>query len=131
MDNKDKLIFVYNADDGMFNKIIDSAHKIFVPNTYQWNLCVITHGAFSMRDEWKNYMQNLNYETRFYHRNGFAAEWRALSGTPLPAVFVQRGEDAQPRLLVSAEKMNEQKSVAQFTALLGRLLLEDKRQSRA
>lgn len=48
---KKQLIFVYNADGGTFNAIMDSAHKLFAPSTYQCSLCAITHGMLTMRHE--------------------------------------------------------------------------------
>ena len=47
------LIFVYNADSGLFNTLTDIAHKTFAPETYSCNLCAITFGTFGMRTEWK------------------------------------------------------------------------------
>jgi hypothetical protein len=40
------LLFVYNADSGVFNLVTDIAHKIFSPQTYACQLCCITHGNF-------------------------------------------------------------------------------------
>ena len=46
-----KLIFIYNADSGLFNTVTDIAHKIFSPETYSCNLCALTHDYFTVRDE--------------------------------------------------------------------------------
>jgi len=35
----DRIIFVYNTDDGLFNALMDTAHKIFSPATYECSLC--------------------------------------------------------------------------------------------
>jgi hypothetical protein len=39
-----KLLFVYNADSGLFNSIAEAAHKIVSPQTYRCDLCRITYG---------------------------------------------------------------------------------------
>jgi hypothetical protein len=117
---KKQLIFVYNADGGPINAIMDAAHKLFAPSTYQCSLCAITYGAVSMRREWKDYMSNLPYETRFYHRDGFRQEWPSEHAA-LPAIFM-KDEDGNLRMLVDADELNSQSSIAQLTAILGRRL---------
>jgi hypothetical protein len=121
---KKQLIFVYNADGGTFNAIMDSAHKLFAPTTYQCSLCAITHGMLTMRQDWKDYMGKLPYETRFYHRDGFRQEWPAQND-PLPAIFMQE-EGGGLRTIVHAHELDAQKSIAQLTALLGRKLSESR-----
>ncbi len=122
--SKEKLIFVYNADEGAFNTIMDTAHKIFAPSTYECNLCALTHGVTSMKSEWKSYMSTLNYETRFYHRAGFKTEWPMLD-IELPAVMIQK-DSHRPEVLMDAALLNEQKSLAQLMAVMGRMLIEHK-----
>ena len=39
-----ELLFVYNADTGLFNTVADAAHKILSPSTYSCNLCKVTYG---------------------------------------------------------------------------------------
>jgi len=36
------LIFVYNANGGLVNSWLDTAHKIVSPSTYSCSLCAIT-----------------------------------------------------------------------------------------
>lgn len=119
---KKQLIFVYNADGGTLNAIMDSAHKLFAPSTYQCSLCAITHGMLTMRHEWKDYVRNLPYETRFYHRDGFRQEWPNQQAK-LPAIFML-DVDGSLRTVVSAEDLDQQVSIAQLTAMLGRKLAE-------
>ncbi len=124
---ENKLIFIYNADGGPFDRIMDAAHKLFAPTTYACSLCAVTYGALTMKSEWKDYMRSLPYETRFYHRDGFRNEWPMLN-INLPAILIQYGSE-RPKLLVSNETLNEQKSVAQLTAVLGRALSTQERPS--
>jgi hypothetical protein len=125
---QEKLVFVYNADGGLLNSIMDAAHKLFAPSTYQCALCAITHGIASMRSEWKDYMRNLPYETRFYHRDGFQKDWPRIGGA-LPAIFYQTtANDMQ--ILISRSELEAVSSVAQLTALLGRRIAEMKTANR-
>jgi len=75
MQNNDiQLIFVYNADSGLFNTVTDIAHKIFSPQTYSCGLCALTHSYFSMRDEWKSFIESLAVDCQFMHRDEFVKE---------------------------------------------------------
>ena len=121
---KKQLIFVHNADGGTLNAIMDSAHKLFAPSTYQCSLCAITHGMLTMRHEWKDYVRNLPYETRFYHRDGFRQEWPNQQAK-LPAQRSSCSTKMAACELLSAQRTWTSKSAfAQFTAMLGRNLAE-------
>ena len=80
------LIFVYNADSGIFNSISDSIHKIISPSTYQCNLCKITYGITNEKDEWKNYISSLPYRVIFLHKEEFKKQYPNVKER-LPAVF--------------------------------------------
>lgn len=126
---KEKLVFVYNADAGLLNTIMDSAHKLFAPSTYQCELCAVTHGMIGMRTEWKEYMSKLSYETRFYHRDGFRKDWPKVI-VDLPAIFFQ-DDSTELQLLISKKDLEAVSSIAQLTALLGRRIPELKRANRS
>jgi hypothetical protein len=91
------LVFVYNADSGVFNTLADVAHKIFSPQTYACNLCALTHSAFGMRDEWKRFLDGLGRPLEFLHADELATRY-GTTNVPLPAIFRREGE----RLSVSA-----------------------------
>lgn len=95
------LLFVYNADSGLFNTVTDIAHKIFSPQTYQCDLCALTHGYFSMRDEWRNFVTGLGVPCEFLHRDQAAAQ-PAIDVTQLPAVYYRTANQWQ-RCLGPAE----------------------------
>ena len=89
--HKTKLIFVYNADSGLFNTLTDIGHKIFSPETYHCPLCDLTHGYFTMRKEWGDFLERLDYELVFLHRDEFIKQHPDLSHTLLPVILVQSG----------------------------------------
>lgn len=80
------LLFVYNADSGLFNTVTDIAHKVLSPQTYACNLCALTHGHFRVREAWVNFLQTLNADCEFLHRDEFQALY-PQSSSVLPAVF--------------------------------------------
>ncbi len=98
-----KLIFIYNADSGLFNTVTDIAHKIFSPETYSCNLCALTHDYFTVRDEWKTFIAGLGVECEFLHRDQMPQRFPALE-IALPAVLHLNG--GAPRLCLSAEAIN-------------------------
>lgn len=109
-----KLIFVYNADSGLFNTVTDIAHKIFSPSTYECQLCAITHSAFSMREEWKGFLNSIEHEMAFLHRD----EWKQLHGDKaddLPAVYY--GNETV-ELLISSEEINQCETIDQLKDLI-------------
>jgi hypothetical protein len=84
-----QLVFVYNADSGMFNTLTDITHKVFSPQTYSCNLCAISHSYFSERDEWKDFISGLDAECEFLHRDEFEKKYH-LKGHAYPAVFKKK-----------------------------------------
>ena len=97
------LVFVYNADSGVFNTLADVAHKIFSPQTYSCNLCALTHSTFGMRDEWKRFLDGLDRPLEFLHADELAARY-GVSGVPLPAIF--RREDERLSVSAGADAIN-------------------------
>jgi len=97
--NTDKIIFVYNADSGLFNLLSDMAHKFISPETYDCQLCMLTHGHFGMRDQWHEYLETLNAEIEFLHRDEFVKQYTEHTAE-LPALFLKRGDLLE--LLVAA-----------------------------
>lgn len=86
-----KLLFVYNADSGLFNALTDIAHKLISPETYQCNLCNLTHGYFAARDEWIHFLQDLDAEIRFLHRDEYIKQY-GQPDAELPAIFVESAD---------------------------------------
>lgn len=99
-----KLIFVYNAETGLFNTLADIGHKMFSPNTYPCSLCILTHGYFKQRTSWRSFIENLPIESLFMHRDEFQQSYRHIK-SPLPAVFMQQGDDV--KLCVTAASLGE------------------------
>jgi hypothetical protein len=100
---KPTLVFVYNADSGLFNSLADLAHKIFSPQTYQCNLCAITHSVSGMKQEWKAFLDQLDLPMEFLHRHELKASY-GVEGARLPAIFKKVGNGLS--LWVDAEAIN-------------------------
>ncbi len=109
------IVFVYNADRGVFNTLTDIAHKIFAPETYECNLCAITYGNFSMRAEWKEFLDSLDAEFEFLHRDQLIDRYGVID-TPLPAIFIKQGEQLNP--LIGSAEINACSSIAELKCLV-------------
>jgi hypothetical protein len=109
-----KLIFVYNADSGVFNLLSDAAHKIFSPQTYACNLCAITHSNFGMRKEWKDFLQTLENPLEFLHADEFKRKYNF--NIKLPAIFTQK--NGILALKIDAEKINQCQSINDLRAII-------------
>jgi len=99
-----KLVFVYNADSGMFNTLTDIAHKVFSPQTYECNLCAISHSYLSERSEWKEFIQGLGVECEFLHRDEFEKKYQRKE-QDYPCVYLKKNNELVTCL--NASSINE------------------------
>jgi hypothetical protein len=118
-----KLIFVYNADSGVFNLLADVAHKIFSPQTYSCNLCAITHSNFGMKKEWKEYLESLDTKLEFLHADEFNAKYQG-ERVELPVIFKE--ENSRLVLMVNADTINECKSIDDLKQCLELMMSENR-----
>ena len=114
------LLFVYNADEGVFAALGDAVHKLISPGTYPCSLCAISYGAVRMRPEWRAYLRSLPHEIRFFHRPDFRRAYPGLDLT-LPAILSGEGE-GPPRTIVDAATLDRVRDVDGLVATLGAAL---------
>lgn len=109
------LIFVYNAESGLFNAVTDLAHKVFSPQTYRCNLCALTHSTFGMRQSWKQFLETLDRPLEFLHADELKSHY-GISGVPLPAMFKKEGERLE--LLIGADSINACRTIDELKQLI-------------
>ena len=97
------LLFVYNADSGKLNALLDSAHKIVSPSTYNCQLCQLTYGLVNENAAWKEFREQIKEEVVFLHRDEFEQKYDQKMDYP----FLARVEEKQVNLLLSAEQLSE------------------------
>jgi hypothetical protein len=112
---KPKIIFVYNADSGVFNLLSDIAHKMFSPQTYACNLCAITHSNFGMKKEWKEYLDSLENPLEFLHADEFTGKYKSEK-INLPAIFIEENGALKP--VASADQINKSKSIEDLKSII-------------
>lgn len=115
----ERLIFVYNADSGLFNTLTDIAHKIFSPATYACNLCAITHSNLGMRKSWKEFLETLAVPLEFLHRDELIAKY-GRDDIALPAILSENAGEL--KVAVNAAVIDEVNSIEQLRQLVTNLL---------
>jgi hypothetical protein len=103
-----KLIFVYNAEDGLIHGMLDSIHKTLSPKTYACDLCALTYGAVSMKKTWRDWLKSHPMETQFFHRADFKAAWPEVN-VALPVVMKEI--DGELQFVVPAQDFKTMKTV--------------------
>ena len=114
-DEEPTLVFVYNADSGVFHELKDYVHKAVSPSTYGCNLCAITFGSLGMKNDWKNFVEGLDLPVEFLHRDEFLDRYPSIDAQ-FPAAFVKRGSDIS--LLIAYTEINKAKSVDDLIQLV-------------
>jgi len=120
------LVFVYNADSGLFNTLSDIAHKLLSPNTYQCNLCNLTHSYFSAREEWLVFLKDLDSDIEFLHRDEYLNRYVAdeQPAVDLPAIFIKQGEQLIP--WIDKKVIDEMKSTDELMEMIRAAVLKEK-----
>jgi len=115
MKKKNKIIFVYNADSGMFNSLADTAHKLLSPSTYKCNLCRLTYGQLHEKKEWADFISSFPYDIKFLHKNELVNKYPNIR-RKLPAVFnVSKGN---LKLLISAKEIDKSRNLEELKRLV-------------
>lgn len=115
---KPALVFVYNADAGIFNALADLARKTFSPRTYACNLCALTYDLFGMRKDWKKFLSRLDRPVEFLHADELRARY-GVRGVRLPAVFERTDADGL-RVAVEAQEINRCRTLGELEDLIAR-----------
>ncbi|UII80706.1 GTPase [Flagellimonas sp. CMM7] len=113
-----KLLFIYNANSGARNAILDSMHKVLSPATYDCNLCDITFGVVSENKTWKKFRQANKQEMIFLHKDEFAKKYASKFGHKFtfPIILVE-GEHGL-EIVISTEELNQLKAAHALVRLV-------------
>lgn len=111
-----RLIFVYNADSGMVNNVLDIAHKIIMPETYACSLCQLTHGNFKEKKAWAAFKQQTQVPLEFYHKDEFKNIFKSkfLPNYSFPIILLAVGE--QLEVFMTTTMLNDCKTLEQLIA---------------
>ena len=92
-----KLIFIYNANSGKLNSLLDSAHKVLSPATYGCKLCAITFGVFTENTVWKKFREQSATELLFLHKDEFKKQYASKFGHKFtfPIILAETDQDLE------------------------------------
>ncbi len=110
-----QLIFVYNAESGLFNSLSDFAHKILSPSTYKCQLCALTFGNFNMNTEWKKFIKTLPLQVVFLHKDEFISKYR-VSSAGFPSAYIK--DDDKIKQIIPATEFQQCKSLEELKQLV-------------
>ena len=85
----DRLLFVYNANSGKWNAILDGAKKLLAVDGCP--LCSLTHGVFGEKAEWRACKDSFGVPVEYVHRNELSESLRDLTNGQLPCVVARIG----------------------------------------
>ncbi|MGK7942513.1 MAG: GTPase [Crocosphaera sp.] len=103
-----KIIFVYNANSGLMNTVLDIGHKILSPETYNCNLCNITHGVLQEREEWKSFRESSTNELEFLHKDEFEKKYKQVKEYPIVLMSNQKNELHE---IINKDELNQLNTV--------------------
>ena len=72
------LVFVYNADSGAINLVKDFWKKMVKPSSYECNLCMQTFGTFDVKKDWKKFINSIEIDSEFLHKDEFEEKYGIL-----------------------------------------------------
>lgn len=114
------LIFVYNADSGGLNTLKDSLNKLISPQTYNCNLCALTHSAIGEKRAWKKFRNQFPIAMEFYHKDEFEraykSKWLPKYEYPLTLLASESGLE----LFLSSEEFKAFANLKDLTSALNK-----------
>jgi hypothetical protein len=113
-----KLIFIYNADSGLGNMLIDGAHKILSPSTYECSLCDLTFGAFSEKSKWKKFRAESDVDMKFLHKDEFNEQYASKFGHKFLFPIILAEANLGLAVFVTTEELNNLEKVEDLIALI-------------
>lgn len=112
-----KLVFVYNANSGVLDAIVDSARKLLRINGCA--LCAVTHGIVGEKSEWRACDRALGAPIDYLHLDEIPAQLQPHVNGRAPCV-VAVPEEGEPILLLDSETIERCRGSVQD--LRGKLL---------
>ena len=103
-----QLVFVYNADSGAWNALVDAAHKLVSPSTYACSLCALTYGAVAKKRAWADFVRSLPHDVRFVYRD-------QMPGDITPPALLEESREGM-RVLLDHTAIDSCTSVAALIA---------------
>lgn len=116
-----EIVFIYNAKSGFTNSLIDWAHKIISPKTYECSLCRITYDNLGKKSEWAEFLKELKIQSSFLYKDHIVNN-NELKNSSLPCVYLRLSDEMN--LLITSNEMNSYKNLNELILSLRKKLEE-------
>lgn len=116
------LLFVYNADSGLGNALLDAAHKIVNPTTYSCALCQLTFGTFSEKKKWKDFRENFHLPMTFLHKDEFFEAYSSLAPESIELPIIYKVENENLETIVEASELNRLENESDLIDMISKRL---------
>lgn len=113
-----KLIFIYNAESGKLNALMDSLHKLVSPSTYSCKLCELTFGSFGEKNNWKEFRENLEVDTDFMHKDEFLKLYASKFGHKFEFPVVLAQTELGLEVFIANDELQEISSIKVLMAVI-------------
>ena len=124
-----RLLFIYNRKSGLAGRMSDSFRNLFSDKEAECPLYNLIHGPFSVRSEWKEFLDDLPYPSEMLFSDDFAEKYgegvSGLSGySSFPAVlFVYRDRSGMAgKELIRSERIGRCDKLTCFRKVVLRYL---------
>ena len=109
-----KIIFVYNANGGIYPGLADIIHKEFFPKSYPCNLCYQAFGTFGKKEGWTNFLNTIPFQKVEFHKDDFNRQFQYDDELPLILI----ADDKTTAVLVTAAELNTAKSLEELISIV-------------
>jgi hypothetical protein len=111
-----EIQFIYNAKNGVTNSLFDLAHKLISADTYECNLCKITHGAFTESKKFRELKKKNNIT--LWHIDNYEVRYNKEVSYPL---IIFRNESGDEISRINTEVINSIINIDELEQIIIRL----------
>jgi hypothetical protein len=115
------LVFVYNADSGLFEAMTDAIRKVVAPITQSCNLCALTYQVAWMKPAWSSFVNHLGVAVEFLHKDEFKEQY-PYEDAEFPSAYLARGGELE--LFISIDEMNSAETLDELIEIVKRKLTD-------
>lgn len=88
--------------------MLDIGHKVISPKSYECNLCNMTYGVVSEREEWKEFRESSKDDLEFLHKDEFEEKYKEKREYP---IILKINDENRLDELISKDDLNKMKNV--------------------
>ena len=115
------LVFVYNADSGLFEAMTDAIRKVVAPVTQSCNLCALTYQVAWMKPIWSSFVNHLEVAVEFLHKDEFKNKY-PNEDAEFPSAYIDNGGALD--IFISMEEMNSANTLEELIEMVNKKLIE-------